>query len=392
MAKKLLQNEAAEREANDVAARFMNSADVLKDMRAEYGSRLDGVQLHDDEEAQERVKTVRRDAVARGRDVYFGRGILQSKTPEAKGLIAHEIAHTMQQDGFGGMSETVSFGEEQGGLLDKIRGVFGRGRRNQQDDIQISDPTLVSQNMMSSKDVLAMMDKATPEQMTDPKMEELVLKTFNREQSQRMRGQNLKSDMATYRDNNTTSRMMTKMMTALTPQSLINLVDQVGMMGMEGIDTAYLDRVKDAGGGHGGRMLEEGAYADQDGIFDPELGKLASLRDQHILPHIQSAVSGDDSRIGNFLAGARGSFENSAITDEDVQSGMLMSMFLNRVVTPQIDNMNRNRSKDGLQDAATYKKREHYNQSLLRGAKVEYDTGVEGKQKRFLTALRKKFR
>ena len=97
MAAKLLENMAAEQEANSVAARYMNSGDVLGDMRRDYGSRLDGVRLHGDGAAQARVQAAGRDAIASGQDVYFRSGILGSSDPAARGLVAHEMTHVMQQ-------------------------------------------------------------------------------------------------------------------------------------------------------------------------------------------------------------------------------------------------------------------------------------------------------
>ena len=116
MAKRLLENAAAEKEANDIGFRYMNSSDVLSDMIRDYGGALDGVKVHDDAAADAKVRAVGRDGLASGKDVYMREGSLSSGDPAANGLLAHELTHVMQQDG--GMQESVDYGEAQGGLFD----------------------------------------------------------------------------------------------------------------------------------------------------------------------------------------------------------------------------------------------------------------------------------
>ena len=380
MAKKLLLNEAAEREANDVALRFMNSDDVLKDMRAEYGSRLDGVQLHDDEEAQEHVKSVRRDAVARGRDVYFGRGILQSKSPEAKGLIAHELAHTMQQDGFGGMNETVSFGEEQGGLLDRIRGRFGKKK-----DTKDTGPKLIQKDRTNTRAAALneMIKNATPEQLADPLMQKIVQDAFNEGMSRRMQGKDKKSAAWELRTNTDETTMMSSMLNRLMPEGFMEQLDTLGMAGMENIDADYITRVQ-KDDTRGVDYVEEMGDMTNEAGYDPEMVKLSGLRSQ-LYGNIEHMV--DSSQVGSFLAGAKGMFNNTAFDDEEEQAGMLMSLLFNRAITPAITNKNM-----AEKDPEKKMKRAVLNQSLMRGAKVDYDDGLtQSKHRRFMGMLRKRF-
>ncbi|MBR4529380.1 MAG: DUF4157 domain-containing protein [Lachnospiraceae bacterium] len=126
MARQLLKNEAAEQEANDVAFKFMNSADVVGDMKRAYTGRLDRVRLHDDDSADAKVSAAGRDGIASGSDIYLKKGLLSDSAPETKGLIAHEMTHIMQQSGGESTQESVSYGEEQGGIRDWFKSRFGK--------------------------------------------------------------------------------------------------------------------------------------------------------------------------------------------------------------------------------------------------------------------------
>ena len=130
MAKKLLENAAAEKEANDIGMRYMNSSDVLGDMKRDYGSALDGVKVHDDAAANAKVAAARRDGLASGKDIYMRSGSLSSSAPEVKGLLAHEVAHTMQQSG-GTTSQSADYGSEQGGFIDFFRNLFKRKKKEE---------------------------------------------------------------------------------------------------------------------------------------------------------------------------------------------------------------------------------------------------------------------
>lgn len=125
MEKRMLENEAAEQEANDVAYRFMNSSDVVSDMEQAYGTSFANVTMHSDAAADAKVKAAGRDAIASGHDIFFGKGILESKSPESKGLMAHELTHIMQQSKDAealGLHESVAYGEEEGGLIEWFKG------------------------------------------------------------------------------------------------------------------------------------------------------------------------------------------------------------------------------------------------------------------------------
>ncbi len=124
MPKKLLENASAEKEANDVGMRYMNSPDVMKDMRRDYGSAVDGIKVHDDSIANAKVTAAGRDGIASGKDIYMREGSLSSHAPEVNGLLAHEVTHIMQQNN--SASQSAEYGSEQGGVFDFFRSIFKR--------------------------------------------------------------------------------------------------------------------------------------------------------------------------------------------------------------------------------------------------------------------------
>ena len=138
---KTLENSMAEKEANDIAFKFMNSNDVVKDMSAAYNVDFSGVNFHSDASADSKVKAEGKDAIASGNDIFFGKGILESNDAASKGLVAHELVHTMQQgvvESSGVVSQSVSEGAEQGGkFTDFFKKLFGKKK----EDIEISEPT-----------------------------------------------------------------------------------------------------------------------------------------------------------------------------------------------------------------------------------------------------------
>lgn len=118
--------EAAEWEANEIAFRFRDSHDVVGDMSRAYHTDFSGIRLHEDASAQARVGSAGTDALAAGSDIYFKKGILGGNDQASRGLLAHELAHTMQQGIVAGnVAESAPAGAEQGGFLDKIKGWFG---------------------------------------------------------------------------------------------------------------------------------------------------------------------------------------------------------------------------------------------------------------------------
>lgn len=146
MSKRLHLDPKAEQEANEVASRFMNSSDVVGDMSRAYGQDLSSVRIHTDENAAQRVAPTGADAFSTGKDIFFGRGAFDQSDPASRGLLAHELTHSLQQ-GIGGdgtaqsapVSQSAPQGAAQGGILDWFRKKFGKKKQPDQ-PMQISNP------------------------------------------------------------------------------------------------------------------------------------------------------------------------------------------------------------------------------------------------------------
>jgi Domain of unknown function (DUF4157) len=72
---------------------------VASTLSGSMGTSLDGVRIHTDDGAAAMARAVTARAFTVGNDIYFGRGEYRPGTPEGKELIAHEVAHTIQQRG-----------------------------------------------------------------------------------------------------------------------------------------------------------------------------------------------------------------------------------------------------------------------------------------------------
>lgn len=129
--KKLHLDPAAEREATDIGKKFMNSTDVVGDMSRAYGTDLSSVKIHTDSAAAGMAAQRGVDAFSTGKDVFFGRGAFDRSDPASRGLLAHELSHSLQQGvgGMGGMQQSAPMGAEQGGLIDWFRGKSKRDRQ-----------------------------------------------------------------------------------------------------------------------------------------------------------------------------------------------------------------------------------------------------------------------
>lgn len=123
---RLLQDLAAEQEANEIGSKFMQSSDVISDMSSNYGFDFSDINIHHDESAAGKASERGVDAFASGNDIFFGRGVFESNSPESRGLLAHELTHTMQQGGSESVSQSAPEGAEQGGIIDYFRKKFGK--------------------------------------------------------------------------------------------------------------------------------------------------------------------------------------------------------------------------------------------------------------------------
>jgi len=127
MSGKLYFDPAAEREANEVGKKFMNSTDVVGDMSRAYGVDFSAVHIHTDGDADSRASQRGVDAFSTGSDVFFARDAFRMNDGASRGLLAHELTHSMQQGlGNGGVQTGAPAGAAQGGLIDWFRKLFGR--------------------------------------------------------------------------------------------------------------------------------------------------------------------------------------------------------------------------------------------------------------------------
>ena len=66
-------------------------------MGSALGSGLDDVRIHTDEEAAAKSEELDAQAFTYGQDIYFNKGKFKPGTTEGDALLAHELAHTLQQ-------------------------------------------------------------------------------------------------------------------------------------------------------------------------------------------------------------------------------------------------------------------------------------------------------
>jgi hypothetical protein len=72
---------------------------VKSEMEGHLGTDLAGVNVHTGGEAQKMSGDINAKAFAHGQDVYFNEGQYNPSSQEGKGLLAHELTHTVQQKG-----------------------------------------------------------------------------------------------------------------------------------------------------------------------------------------------------------------------------------------------------------------------------------------------------
>ncbi|GEM_PF-6249652 len=70
---------------------------LLAMLEGQYHADLDAVRIHADEQAAELADQAGAQAFTSGRDIFFNAGAYQPNTGEGQRLIAHEVAHVLQQ-------------------------------------------------------------------------------------------------------------------------------------------------------------------------------------------------------------------------------------------------------------------------------------------------------
>ncbi len=74
---------------------------VRKEMEDKLGQKLDGVRIHTGSEADQISTALGAKSLAAGQDVFFRSGAFSPDTKQGKELLAHELAHVVQQGGKG---------------------------------------------------------------------------------------------------------------------------------------------------------------------------------------------------------------------------------------------------------------------------------------------------
>lgn len=72
---------------------------VRDQMERSFGESFSNVRVHTDRAAADAARGLDARAFATGQDIVFGDGTFRPDTPQGKGLLAHELAHTIQQRG-----------------------------------------------------------------------------------------------------------------------------------------------------------------------------------------------------------------------------------------------------------------------------------------------------
>lgn len=172
MSKKVYMDSAAEREATDIGRKFMGSSDVVGDMSRAYGTDLSSVRIHTDDSAAKQTAERGVDAFSTGKDVFFARNAFNKNDPASRGLLAHELSHSLQQGvggEMGGMTHSAPMGAEQGGLLDWFRN--WRRRRAEEKRLDAEDAKFERWDREAQEHVDDFMANGAPQDAVTPKGE-----------------------------------------------------------------------------------------------------------------------------------------------------------------------------------------------------------------------------
>ena len=103
---------------------------VRNEMEQAFGADFSEVRIHDDADARARASEISADAFAHGEDIYLSDEASSAGTVEGKSLIAHELAHVVQQRRSGGQQPSAvgSPGDRFEADADKAAAQVGAGR------------------------------------------------------------------------------------------------------------------------------------------------------------------------------------------------------------------------------------------------------------------------
>jgi uncharacterized protein DUF4157 len=80
---------------------------VRNEMEGRFGESFSNVRVHTDRESGDAARNLGARAFATGQDIYFGHGTYQPESASGKGLLAHELTHTIQQRGVPSMQPAL---------------------------------------------------------------------------------------------------------------------------------------------------------------------------------------------------------------------------------------------------------------------------------------------
>jgi hypothetical protein len=106
---------------------------VQEQLEEQFGKDLSQVRVHTDAGAAGSAETLGASAYTAGRDIYFARGMYAPENPEGRRLLAHELAHVIQQEqtgaGLSSLSETRSATDAAEREAETVAQATGRGAR-----------------------------------------------------------------------------------------------------------------------------------------------------------------------------------------------------------------------------------------------------------------------
>jgi hypothetical protein len=100
-----------------------------------FGSDFSRVRVHTDERADALTRSLRASAFTVGRDIFFSRGSYAPGTSGGRELLAHELAHVVQQSAAAGASSRMMVGpagDRHERAADRAAAEIARGGRSRQ--------------------------------------------------------------------------------------------------------------------------------------------------------------------------------------------------------------------------------------------------------------------
>ncbi len=358
-----------------------------------------------------------------------------------------ESTGTFEPAGAPEIHESVSYGEDQGGLRDAFRRRFGKKKTPEEENeerlsgfasslsdseianLSISGPSMqqavrhkgtetaggnVRLDVDKTLDVSGMGDVRRDEELRyqeflnsadapralaqDPTIRARALGGFLTQARANMAQGSASGDAsmtlsAAFRGNGPEMKGFSQLLRASIPERTMNGLYQFGQLGMDGVDA--------------GKLAEALSYKKRMGLREADMMSNPDFKQANDVREgaygiIQAMVNDENSETGALLDEARGVFDGSIVTDEDQISGQLMNLLMNRAITPDLSTMARSRQASaqaaGLEDPKNQaafdaaKRTEMYSNALLAGANLHPTRGLATNEHQgFMTSLKKRF-